>query len=247
MGTLESSSIYGIQIRESANDGSDFSNASADYRIAFLGEDGLWHVKGSSGTVTDPFTGAGSVATDAIWDAAGDLAVGTGANTAARLALGATNGMALQRVSGAAAWALPPGYEFDYVQVTSAVGPSATTEGTANTVVTANAVTYDGSTVVLLQFFCPQARPDVNAVGRQLNVVWYDGSSSIGQCATVITPVSGNFFYVPIKAELRLTPSNASHTYSVRAYVSAGTADMQAGAGGNGNKAPMFIRQTKVS
>lgn len=32
--------------------------------------------------------GGGSVATDAIWDAKGDLAVGTGANTAARLAVG---------------------------------------------------------------------------------------------------------------------------------------------------------------
>jgi hypothetical protein len=32
--------------------------------------------------------GSGSVATDAIWDAAGDLAVGTGANTAAKLAMG---------------------------------------------------------------------------------------------------------------------------------------------------------------
>lgn len=33
--------------------------------------------------------GGGDVATDAIWDAKGDLAVGTGANTAARLAVGA--------------------------------------------------------------------------------------------------------------------------------------------------------------
>jgi hypothetical protein len=33
-------------------------------------------------------TGGGSVATDAIWDAAGDLAVGSGANTAAKLSLG---------------------------------------------------------------------------------------------------------------------------------------------------------------
>ena len=32
--------------------------------------------------------GSGSVATDAIWDAKGDLAVGTGANTASRLAVG---------------------------------------------------------------------------------------------------------------------------------------------------------------
>ena len=38
---------------------------------------------------------AGSVATDAIWDTAGDLAVGTGANTAAKLAAGATSGHVL--------------------------------------------------------------------------------------------------------------------------------------------------------
>jgi hypothetical protein len=39
-------------------------------------------------------SGGGSVATDAIWDAKGDLAGGTGANTAARLAVG-TNGQVL--------------------------------------------------------------------------------------------------------------------------------------------------------
>lgn len=38
--------------------------------------------------------GGGSVATDTIWDAKGDLAVGTGANTASRLAVG-TNGQIL--------------------------------------------------------------------------------------------------------------------------------------------------------
>lgn len=43
----------GIIIRESANDGSDFSNPTADYRELFLGEDGNLHLKSSSGTVTD--------------------------------------------------------------------------------------------------------------------------------------------------------------------------------------------------
>lgn len=41
-----------------------------------------------------PSGGSGDVATDAIWDAKGDLAVGTGANTAARLPVG-TNGQPL--------------------------------------------------------------------------------------------------------------------------------------------------------
>jgi hypothetical protein len=46
---------------------------------------------------------SGAVATDAIWDAAGDLAVGSGANTAARLAIGAAGG-AVSRINGAVAW-----------------------------------------------------------------------------------------------------------------------------------------------
>jgi hypothetical protein len=55
--------------------------------------------------------GSGDVATDAIWDAKGDLAVGTGANTAARLAVG-TNGQALVADSAEATgvkWATPAG------------------------------------------------------------------------------------------------------------------------------------------
>ena len=49
----------GVIIRESANDGSDFSNPAADYRRLFLGEDGLLHVKDSAGSVTSPYTGGG--------------------------------------------------------------------------------------------------------------------------------------------------------------------------------------------
>lgn len=50
--------------------------------------------------------GGGDVATDTIWDAAGDLAVGSGADTAARLAKGA-DGTVLSVVAGAVAWAAP--------------------------------------------------------------------------------------------------------------------------------------------
>ena len=42
----------GITIRESANDGSDFTNPIADYRRLFLGEDGQLHARDSAGTVT---------------------------------------------------------------------------------------------------------------------------------------------------------------------------------------------------
>lgn len=48
-------------------------------------------------------SGVGSVATDSIWDTKGDLAVGTGANTASRLAVGA-NGQVLTADSAEATW-----------------------------------------------------------------------------------------------------------------------------------------------
>jgi hypothetical protein len=50
----------GIIIRESADDGSDFSNPAADYRRLFLGEDGLLKVKDSAGAVTSPYSSSGS-------------------------------------------------------------------------------------------------------------------------------------------------------------------------------------------
>ena len=57
--------------------------------------DGLVYSKDDAGTETVMSGGGGgSVATDAIWDAKGDLAVGTGSNTASRLAVG-TNGYVL--------------------------------------------------------------------------------------------------------------------------------------------------------
>lgn len=59
MGQFSLAELFGMTIRESANDGSDFTNPSADYRRLFLGEDGLLHVKDSSGTVTNPWTAGG--------------------------------------------------------------------------------------------------------------------------------------------------------------------------------------------
>lgn len=49
---------------------------------------------------------SGAVATDSIWDAAGDLALGTGSNTAARLAIGAA-GLLLKSNGTTATWASP--------------------------------------------------------------------------------------------------------------------------------------------
>ena len=69
-------------------------------------------------------SGAGDVATDAIWDAKGDLAVGTGANTAAKLTVG-SNGKVLMAASGEAT-----GLKWETVAGTGdVVGPAGATDG----------------------------------------------------------------------------------------------------------------------
>jgi len=59
-------------------------------------------------TIVSAAGAAGSVATDAIWDAAGDLAVGSGVDTATVLTKGA-DGKVLTMVAGAVAWAAATG------------------------------------------------------------------------------------------------------------------------------------------
>jgi hypothetical protein len=66
--------------------------------------DGSAYQKDDAGTETGlAGGGGGAVATDAIFDAAGDLVVGSGANTATRLALGNVGGL-LGRINGVVAW-----------------------------------------------------------------------------------------------------------------------------------------------
>jgi hypothetical protein len=152
--------------------------------------------------------------------------------------LKATNSSGVERT-------LEGGREIDYAQVTSGnISITATTEGTADTVVTGNAVTYDGTTIVLIEFYCPFAAPPAGNVNTIFAL--YDGSGSIGRMAQFTNSDAANTGRIPVHASRRLTPSNASHTYSIRAYVDSGTGTVNNGAGGSGNYMPLFIRITKV-
>jgi len=175
----------------------------------------------------------------------GDMIYSSSGSTAARLASAGDTGKFLMGANAAApSWAYPPGYEFDYAQATSPVSVTQTAEASANTLVTGNAVTYDGSTAVIIEFFCDNV--DGNNSIQAFTQVWlFDNGSSIGYFGTVRQPTAAEM-YVPILVRRRLTPSAASHTYSVRATTSTGTASYDAGAGGAGAASPMYIRITKA-
>lgn len=197
-------------------------------------------------------TGAGGIAATIV-DAKGDIIAATAADTVARLAVG-TNGQVLTAASGQATglqWTTAAGvaagtpYEVDYVALTTGVNITATAEGSADTIVTANAVAFDGSTIAIIEFFVPRARPQATG-SATLDIVLYDGASSIGLLGrlTAAAAVSQN---TALHLVHRLTPSNASHTYSIRGIVSTGTGVVTGAAGGSGAVMPGFIRISKLT
>lgn len=70
-----------------AQQGADVAAPGAGRWQLYFKAGGLY-ARNAAGTVVGPFSTGGDVATDPLWDAAGDLAVGTGANAAAKLAIG---------------------------------------------------------------------------------------------------------------------------------------------------------------
>lgn len=133
--------------------------------------------------------------------------------------------------------------ELVYTEFTGNVSPTATTEGSANTIVTASAFTAAGSTSYWVEFFCPYARPDNAAAARNMSFWLFQDGSSIGKLGFIATPAANSMLNV-IFMKRKVTPSAGSRTYSIRCSVSAGTGLVAAGAGGSGTDMPGFIRVT---
>lgn len=178
-----------------------------------------------TGTYPNPTIAAAYTAariSNAIVDAKGDLIVATAADTVARKAVGATNGMHLEAQSAQSdglLWALPPAYEFDYAESTAAVTVSGTAEATPTDVLALPARTYDGATIILIQFECAYLDVPGNAAGNFCIINLWDDSTDLGRLAVVqLLGATLGDQVTPITVSRRLTPSAASHTYKVRAW-----------------------------
>jgi hypothetical protein len=136
---------------------------------------------------------------------------------------------------------LQVGYAFSYVELQSAALITATTEATANTVVTAASITLDGATSICVRF----ASYRVDRGTTFLVLVLYDAVGTgaaaslgrIGVCDADLQPFSAERFF---------TPRAGVHTFSVRAFVDAGTGAVQADTGGSGKGMPAYIRVTRA-
>ena len=135
--------------------------------------------------------------------------------------------------------------QLSYVEFTAGVTVSSTTEATPTDVVDAAALTFNGSTLVCVEFYSPQVFP--NAASNSLVINLWDGATNLGKIAVVQESAASGLVVVPVLVRRYLTPSAASHTFKIQAWMSAGTGTIQGGAGGAGNNLPGYIRVTSGS
>lgn len=132
------------------------------------------------------------------------------------------------------------GGELGYAQRTTVLAVTATSAPTAQTVVTAPAITVDGATAIIVQFRAPNCQTPAVANG-QLLLDLFDGSTDLGILAQLVDPAAA-IFGAPMAGDVKLTPTSGSHTYSIRAWVTSGSGQVSAGAGGAALLLPAYIR-----
>lgn len=130
--------------------------------------------------------------------------------------------------------------ELAYAEVTSQVDCTATTEAGADTIITAPAITANGTDPILIEFRCAtwanleegpfECRVSLFEDGTTLGMIWR--SRDLGQ-----------FRLGPgFTARCRLIPAAGSRTYSVRGWVSvASTFSIDAGTLTAGDRFPIHI------
>ncbi len=123
------------------------------------------------------------------------------------------------------------GGEVAFQDFTTPVSITATSEGSADPVVTAPSFTPNGTSAYLFEFYAPDANPDF-ATGTYLALYLFEDGSSIGTIWD-LQIVSVGFSLTGVYAQARLTPTSSSHIYSIRAAVDTGTGVVSAGAGGS--------------
>jgi hypothetical protein len=152
--------------------------------------------------------GGGAVATDAIWDAKGDLAVGTGANTAAKLTVG-TNGHVLIADSAEAT-----GLRWGSVAGTGdVVGPASATDNalvrfdatTGKLVQNSNVTLGDSGTALIFS-----GAAGMTAGGSNQNVTLTPSGTGRVEVYTGNTPHSSFFSFTPQLAQ-SAQAANSTH------------------------------------
>jgi hypothetical protein len=191
----------------------------------------------TSGATLVNLNGAGVVPGSALLVA--NVLVGAAAVSVVNANIDTGTTVRLQTSVIAAASALT---ELAYTEFTAPVTVTNTTEGAADTLVTAPAITLDGTTTILIEFGCWKVTA---AAAGQVFLVLYQDGSSIGRMIRVQFPATTTD--MGIFCQRRMIPAAGSRTYSIRAYRATANFTFEGAAGGVGNGFPGYIRLTKAN
>jgi len=129
--------------------------------------------------------------------------------------------------------------EAAYAQITSAVSVSVVAAASAVNVVSAGAVTFDGS-VYVVEFYAPSVQTGATSGSQLVISLWLDGAD-IGRMAHIISP--GALMAASVYARRRVQPAAGSHTYQAKAWSTVSAGNIQAGTGTTADSvSPAFIR-----
>lgn len=139
-----------------------------------------------------------------------------------------------------------PGAELSYTQRTTSVSITGTSESAGTTVLSPAAFTPDGDPIICEFFSWLVAPPSI--LGGELIIMLFESTTEITRLAMVQNGPVGSQIFVPVFARYRFTPSNASHTYTIKSFVTSTTGSpfIDAGSGGTGGNPPCYVRFVKV-
>ena len=132
----------------------------------------------------------------------------------------------------------------DYVELApGTVNVTATVEATPTSVVSGNPISLNGNTAIIIEFFAPFVQSGI--AGQMIINIW-DGATDIGRVAQIITPSSTFAVTVPLFARRKVTPTNGSHTFSIKAWQVSANGAIVSGAGGAAAYMPAYLRITRA-
>lgn len=126
--------------------------------------------------------------------------------------------------------------EVEYVEATSTLTVTATTEATAQTFITGASHSYSGSQRVRVEFGCTLIQA---SAGTGVVSLFEDGAT-IGWLCEWNANINGMTVY----ASRFFTPASGSHTYSIRAWKTAGTVSLTANTAATKQELPAWYRLT---
>lgn len=135
--------------------------------------------------------------------------------------------------------------EYDYVEnATGTITVTSTSDGNSGgqAFIDGNAVTYDGSTRVMIEFGVYAFDITTN---DDLLFNLYDGTTDLGRMWNSGTASTANLTSGAHQKRF-LTPSTGSHTYHIRVWKTGGTAHVYTGTGGASTAMPGWYRITKA-